>query len=126
MPNADFRIKEVVSQEKKENPIVNKSFAFACDVVDLNEQLILLNHFQIAKQVIRSGTSIGATVKEAVRGAGKPDFIIKMSIALKDAYETSYWFDIIDKKLVSIDIKLRNNLEEIIKLLVAIINSSKK
>ena len=112
--------------DKKDNAILNKSFEFACNIIDLNEQLIKVKHYQIANQVIKSGTSIGANVREAQRAVSKADFINKLGIALKEADETSNWFDIIDRKIFKIDNKLRNDLEEIIKLLETIINSAKK
>ena len=125
--NAEFRMQNWNRyMDKKDNAILSKSFEFAWEVIDLNEQLIQLKHYQIAKQVIRSGTSIGANVREAQRAVSKPDFINKLGIALKEADETAYWFDIIDKKIFKIETTLRNNLEEIIKLLVTIINSWKK
>ena len=70
--------------------------------------------------------SIGANVREAQRAVSKADFINKMGISLKEAEETKYWFEIIEKKIFVLDEKLKNELEEIIKLLVSIINSSKR
>ncbi len=112
--------------EKKENVILKKSFEFACEVIDINKKLTEQKQFQIASQVIRSGTSIGANIREAQRAVSKVDFVYKLGIALKEAEETSYWFEIIDKKIFKIEMSLRTQLEEIIKLLVSIINSSKK
>ena len=111
---------------KGKNIVLDKSFHFACEILDLNDKLIAIKHFQLAKQVIRSGTSIGANITEAQRGASKPDFINKLGIALKEADETKYWLRLIDKKLFEIDAKMKSEIEEIISLLVAIINSSKK
>ncbi len=59
--------------EKGKNVILNKSFDFACDILDLNEQLIGIRHFQLANQVIKSGTSIGANVTEAQLAVSKAD-----------------------------------------------------
>ncbi|HWY09676.1 MAG TPA: four helix bundle protein [Bacteroidia bacterium] len=73
-----------------------------------------------------SGMSIGANVREAQRAVSKADFINKMGISLKEAEETKYWFEIIEKKIFVLDEKLKNEFEEIIKLLVSIINSSKR
>jgi four helix bundle protein len=70
--------------------------------------------------------SIGANVREAQRAVSKADFINKMGISLKEAEETKYWFEIIEKKIFVLDEKLKNEFEEIIKLLVSIINSSKR
>ena len=79
---------------KNDNVIVEKSKAFALRIIKLykhlcNEQ----NEYVISKQVLRSGTSIGANVREAIRGQSKPDFYSKLNIALKEASETEYWLD---------------------------------
>lgn len=112
--------------EKSKNVILNKSFDFACDILDLNEQLIAIRHFQLANQVIKSGTSIGANVTEAQRAVSKADFVNKLGIALKEADETRYWLRLINRKLLTVNQKLKNDIEEIISLLVVIINSAKK
>ena len=112
--------------EKRENIILDKTFNFACDILDLNDLLIEVKHFQLAKQVIRSGTSIGANVTEAQRAVSKADFINKLGIALKEADETKYWLRLIDKKLFKVNLTLKKEVEEIISLLVVIITSSKK
>jgi len=113
-------------REAKENIILTKSFDFALDIIDLYAELKRHNHFEIAKQVIRSGTSIGANIREAQRAVSKADFVHKLSISLKEADETKYWFELIDAKIISIDNKLKVEVEELIKILVSIINSTKK
>jgi four helix bundle protein len=92
----------------------------------LNEKLVELKQYQVANQIVRSGTSIGANVTEAQRAVSKADFINKLGIALKEADETKYWLGLINKKLVKIDVKMNNEVEEIISILVSIINSSRK
>ncbi len=111
---------------RTENIIVSKTLDFACDILDLEDKLNEKKKYVLSKQVTRSGTSIGANVREAQRAVSKPDFINKMGISLKEAEETKYWFEIIERKVFELDKKLKNELEEIIKLLVSIINSSKK
>ncbi len=87
-----------------ENIIVVKSKAFAIRIIKLYKYLNNKKEFVLSKQLIKSGTSIGANVKEAIRGQSKPDFYAKMNIALKEASETEYWLellyesDFIDKK----------------------------
>lgn len=112
--------------EKRQNLILDKTFNFSCAILDLNDLLIEIKHFQLVKQVIWSGTSVGANVTEAQRAVSKADFINKLGIALKEADETKYWLRLIDKKLFKVDLFLKKEVEEIISLLVAIINSSKK
>ena len=74
---------------EKENVILNKTFEFAFDIQDLEDKLVEVKKFVLAKQVARSGSSIGANVREAQRAVSPADFINKMSIALKEADETS-------------------------------------
>lgn len=110
---------------KSDNVIVNKTFEFACDILDLEELLNEKRKYVLSKQVTRSGLSIGANVREAQRAVSKADFTNKLGISLKEAEETKYWFEIIEKKVLALDDKYKNELEQIIKLLVSIINSSK-
>lgn len=112
--------------DKADNPILIKTFHFACEIIDIEEKLIDKRKFVLSKQVARSGMSIGANVREAQRAVSKPDFINKCGIALKEAEETKYWFAIIEAKVFALEVNLKNELEEIIKILVSIINSSKK
>jgi four helix bundle protein len=74
----------------KENLIATKTFDFALTVIELFIQLKKENEFIISKQIIRSGTSIGANVEEAIAAQSKKDFINKLSIASKEARETKY------------------------------------
>jgi four helix bundle protein len=90
---------------QKENVILNKSFDFALQIIELYKQLVSGKEFILSKQLLRSGTSIGANIEEATAAISKKDFIHKMSIASKEARETRYWLRLPDKsKLVNIDI----------------------
>lgn len=73
------------------NTIVQLTFQFALNIIAFSEQLVDLGKYAIAKQVIRSGTSIGANVREAQNAESKNDFIHKMKISAKEADETEYW-----------------------------------
>ena len=113
----------------KENAIRDKSFVFALRVVKLAKFLEdKKREFVLSRQVLRSGTAIGALVREAEHAESKADFIHKMSIALKEANETSYWLELlcqgeyIDKE--SFD-SIGSDSQELIKLLVAIVKSAK-
>ena len=76
----------------KENVVKEKSFAFAVLVVNMYHHLTeQRKEFVLSKQVLRSGTSIGANVEEAIGGQLRADFVSKLSIAYKEARETSYW-----------------------------------
>lgn len=93
---------------KKENIISDKSFNFALKIIALNQILLERKHFVISKQLLKSGTSIGANVAEAGAAQTKKDFIAKMSIASKEARETKYWLRLlIHSKL------LETNLQKI-------------
>lgn len=83
----------------------------------------------LSKQLLKSGTSIGANVSESVYAQSKADFISKMSIALKEAAETEYWIDLLEEtEYVKVEqvSDLKSELEEILKLLTSIIKTSKK
>lgn len=76
----------------RNNPIEEKSFAFSVRIVRLYKHLTQRKHeYVLSKQILRSGTSIGANISEAEYAQSKPDFYAKMSIALKEANETHYW-----------------------------------
>jgi four helix bundle protein len=77
--------------DMKENLIQQKSYDFALKIIRLYRNLCKANEFVLSKQVLRSGTSIGANVEEAQAGQSRADFISKMSIASKEARETNYW-----------------------------------
>ncbi len=115
-----------------ENTIYNKSFAFAIRVVKLYK-FLLDEHkeYIMSKQLLRSGTSIGANVNEAIAAQSKKDFISKMSIANKEARETSYWINLlIATKYLDINEEhvqtLQKNVDEIIKILTSIIKTSQE
>ena len=77
---------------KSENVVKDKSFAFAIRVVRAYQHLVSeKREFILSKQVLRSGTSIGANIEEAIGGQSEADFIAKLSIAYKEARETCYW-----------------------------------
>ncbi len=113
----------------KDNIIKNKSFAFALRIVKayqfLSEQK---KEYVLSKQMLRSGTAIGAMVREAEQAESSPDFIPKMAIALKEANETEYWIELLNQSNYleeKISLSLKADLTEILKLLTAIIKSTK-
>ena len=114
---------------KKDNLIAEKTKAFAIQIIHL--YLYLSNdrkEYVLSKQVLRSGTSIGANVKEATQAQSKADFISKMSIALKEASETEYWLELL-KETSFLNEKQFNEInkenESIIKIITKIIKTSK-
>jgi four helix bundle protein len=107
-----------------ESIIAIKTFDFAVDIVNLYRELVKTKKdFVLSKQLLRSGTSIGANVSEALKGQSKKDFLAKMYIALKEANETDYWIRLLIKTNY-LDEKLGESLsiqcEEIRKILNSI------
>src|SRR6478752_632033 len=88
-----------------ENVIATKSFAFAIRIVNLYKNLIAdEKEFVLSKQTLRSGTAIGALVREAEHAQSKADFLNKMNIALKEANETEYWLMLLkDTSYISVN-----------------------
>lgn len=112
----------------KDNIIAIKTFDFALTIVTLYTQLKKENEFIISKQIIRSATSIGANVEEAIATQSKKDFISKMAIASKEARETKYWLRLLDKSNLT-TISMSNYLieiEHIINIITKIIKTSQE
>jgi four helix bundle protein len=101
-----------------DNPLLQKSFDYSLDVIELYKLLQEDKHeYVMSKQLLRSSTSIGANLQEAVAAQSKKDFISKLSISLKEAYESRYWLNLLlySKYLDNIDKQL-TLLTEIIKM----------
>lgn len=114
---------------KTDNVIVDKSKTFALRIIKLYKYLCSdKNEYILSKQLLRSGTSIGANVKEAIRGQSKADFVSKLNISLKEASETEYWLELLHESGYLSDEQFNSiyaDCVELLKLLTAIINSSK-
>jgi four helix bundle protein len=115
---------------EKQNVLKNKSFSFALKIVKAYKYLINeKKEFVLSKQILRSGTAIGALVREAEYAQSIADFINKMSVALKEANETEYWILLL-KESEYIDCGIYSSIigdcQELIKLLISTINTSKK
>lgn len=113
---------------KSDNIIALKSFDFALKIIKLYVYLKQNNEFIISKQILRSGTSIGANIEEAIAAQSKKDFISKMSIASKEARETKYWLRLLsESQIVRIDIAIYlEEIEHIINILTKIIKTSQE
>jgi four helix bundle protein len=110
----------------KDNVIVTKTIDFSVSIIEYCEALEQDRKFVIAKQLLRSATSIGANVFEAQNAESKADFIHKMKIAAKEASETQYWLILCERsKNYKFEAKLKSDLEDIIRILSKIIASSK-
>ena len=109
-----------------DNAIVKMTFQFALDIMDFAELLRNDRRYSFADQVLRSGCSIGANVKEAQGAESKADFIHKMKIAAKEAEETEYWLELSDfSKNYPKPGKLLSDVESILKVLNKIIATSR-
>ena len=113
-----------------ENIIEKKSFDFAIRIVRLYKYLSdKKKEFVLSKQLLRSGTSIGANVAEAQQAQSKADFISKISIALKETTETKYWLRLLNATVFLSDNEIKTilaNCVEIEKILTTILKSSKE
>jgi len=114
----------------KENLLIDKSIAFAVRIIKKNKYLLKIKKEKvISKQIIRSGTSIGANINEANYGQSKADFISKLHIALKEAAETEYWLIVLMKSdciTEEMGNSLLSDCVEIKKILIASINTAKE
>ena len=110
----------------KDNVVLNKSFDFALEIIDLYKILKGKNEFVISKQLLRSGTSIGANIEEATAAQTKKDFTTKMALASKEARETRYWLRLLNKsKLIDYDYKnYLNKIDELIRIITAIVKTA--
>jgi four helix bundle protein len=113
----------------RENILKDKSYAFAIRVVKLSQWLVSdKKEFVLSKQLLRSGTAVGALIREAEFAQSKPDFINKLSVALKEANETEFWISLL-RDTDYIDVKMfdsmNTNCKELISLLVASIKTTK-
>jgi len=113
----------------KENIVREKSFSFALRIVKLYQFLTeKKREFVLGKQLLRSGTAIGALVREAEQAESKPDFIHKTAIALKEANESDYWIELLSQSgyLTEAEyLSIHSDLAELLKMLTAIIKTTK-
>lgn len=111
----------------KENKLVDLSMDFSINIIKLCETI--KGHYSLVNQLERSATSIGANIHEANYAHGKPDFIAKLQIALKECYETEYWLELFVKSEIlnrEAAVELYNQCGTIRRLLIASINTAKE
>lgn len=117
---------EDIMKNEKENLILNLSLEFALAIIAYSERLEDLKKYVIARQLLKSGTSIGANIKEAQNAESKADFIHKMKIAAKEAEETEYWLALCElSPNYPEPVKLKEQLNSIINIISKIIITSK-
>ena len=114
---------------KTDNIVRDKSFEFAVRIVNLQQYLCSeRREYVLSKQILRSGTSVGANIHEAIQGVSKKDFVYRMNISLKEAGETEYWLKLFKRTgLLSEEEfeSLNHDCEELIRLLTAIVKTSR-
>ena len=114
----------------RKNAIEEQSKCFALKIIKLAQDLERKNQYILARQILRSGTSIGANIAESVYATSKADFINKLSISQKEANETKYWLDLLyGSNLIEVNIykELMKDVMNIIRLLAkSIITASDK
>ena len=110
----------------RDNIVRNKSFDFALGVIELYKHLVQHKEVVLARQLLKSGTSIGANVEEASAAQTKKDFAAKMSIAAKESRETRYWLLLLHRsQVVKYDYtKYLNEVDELVRLTTAIVKTS--
>ena len=110
-----------------ENKLADLSTKFAIEILSLTDSI--KGHYSLTNQLERSGTSIGANIREAKYAHSKPDFISKLQIALKECYETEYWLELLEKsEILSADIikPLMHDCGVMRKILITSINTAKQ
>lgn len=114
---------------KDNNIIQKKSYNFALSIIKLFQRLKTEREYVISKQLLRSGTSIGANIEEALGGQTRKDFFMKINVAYKEARETKYWLNLLkDSKLIETSTaeSLIKECEEILKILGSITKTMKE
>jgi four helix bundle protein len=114
----------------KENPLKDKSFAFALRIVKLYKYFIENKiEYVLSKQLLRSGTSVGANIRESQNAQSNADFIHKLSISQKECDETMYWLELLSKSNYLTEVEFNsvyNDASELLKMLKSAIITSKK
>jgi four helix bundle protein len=113
-------------RDDRDNLIIDLTFQFSLKIIEFCEELEQNKKFILSRQILKSGTSIGANAREAQNAESKADFIHKFKIAAKEADETEYWLLLCkESKYYPDSTELLNNLQIIIKIISKIISSSK-
>lgn len=113
----------------KSNVVKDKSFDFALAIIGLYKQLVSSREYVLSKQLLKSGTSIGANIEEGDAAQTKKDFVAKMSIASKESRETRYWIRLLMKSSLvefSINSKYLDQCEELIRLTTSIVKTAQQ
>jgi four helix bundle protein len=112
----------------RQNLIQDRTFKFSLEIISLYRQMLEKKEYVLSKQLLRSGTSIGANVEEALAGSSKRDFLFKMTISLKETRETNYWLRLVkESKLVDVDLtEILKESAEITNIISSIVKTTKQ
>jgi len=119
---------EIGVADGSSSPVREKSFAFSLAVIRLYTRLQKMNEYVVSKQLLRSGTSIGANIEEAMAASSRRDFLHRMTIASKEARESVYWLRLLDESDLAPDLSVDGELEsarELVRLLTSIVKTTK-
>jgi four helix bundle protein len=120
---------EYVVSDGSSSPTREKSFEFAIAVIRLYKRLQGMQEFVISKQLLRSGTSVGANIEEAVAASSRRDFLYRMTVASKEARESVYWLRLLDESDLVPELEVDGELEsarELVRLLTSIVKTTKE
>ena len=115
--------------EESSGPTRDKSRKFALSIISLYQEMVDAREYVISKQLLRSGTSIGANVEEAIAAESRRDFLHKMTIASKEARETVYWLGLLEESALVPGLEVGSHLEqanELVRLLTSIVKTTKQ
>jgi four helix bundle protein len=119
-----------MTSEKSKSPLRDKSYLFAIKIVRLSQSIVSeKKEYVLSRQVLRSGTAVGALIRESEFAASKADFINKLTVALKESNETEYWLMLLHDTnyLLKTEFELlQSECKELIAMLVASIKTAKK
>jgi four helix bundle protein len=116
----------MIAEKYRDNPLVIHSIEFSLQIIKYAQNLENKNKYVIAKQLLKSGTSIGANIMEAQSAQSRADFIHKLKVSDKEAHETLYWLYLCEhSEGFDFDTQLTSKLSEIMKLLNSIIKNTK-
>lgn len=109
-------------------PLRQHAFLFSSKIISLSRTLERQREYVLSKQILKSGTSIGANLEESTYAQSKADYISKLSIALKEASETEYWLKLFVENDIQakVALELQKDIKPILRMLIAGLNSLKK
>ncbi len=119
---------EIGVSDGASSPTREKSFEFSISIIRLYKRLQGINEFVVSKQLLRSGTSIGANIEEAMAASSRRDFLYKMTIASKEARESVYWLRLLNESDLVQGLRVDDELEfahELVRLLTSIVKTTK-